>query len=564
LATEEQPPSAGDGEDVAALEQLQPRWQLWVRREWQSAGSSHWLTRFLVLRVLGVVYAVAYLAAALQIVPLVGERGLTPAAVLWPRAVSYYGSSVAAFARMPSVFWFAHSDGLLRFAAWFGVALSLCVVAGYANAILLAVLWGLYLSFVHIGQIWYGYGWEILLCETGFLAIFLCPLVDARPFPRRPPPTPIIWLFRWLAVRVMLGAGLIKLRGDACWQDLTCLYYHYETQPLPNPLSRSFHFFPGLVHRIGVAYNHLVEVVAPLFSFGPRRARYVAGALMVLFQIILILSGNLSFLNYLTIVPLLSLFDDTLLARVLPARLVRAAEQARAHPDTRLSRTQQRAIAAVFALVAALSLFPLTNLLSGKQVMNTSFDPLSLVNTYGAFGSVNRVRYEIIFEGTTDANVDEKTRFVPYEFRCKPGDVLRRPCVVSPYQLRLDWQIWFSAMATVEDHPWTAYFVYKLLHADPGTLSLLERDPFGGKPPRFVRAELYRYEFAPKSDPSGAWWRRRRVGAWLPPLSADDPRLLLFLARRGFIERDNLAVSESEPDEVHGEGPPRPDDEHGD
>ena len=142
----------------------------------------------------------------------------------------------------------------------------------------MAVLWALYMSFVHVGQDWYGFGWEIQLLETGFLAIFLCPPLDPRPFPRRPPPREIIWLLRWLIFRIMLGAGLIKLRGDPCWRQLTCLFYHYETQPIPNPLSRTLHFMPAWFHRAGVLFNHLTELVAPWFVFGPRRARLAAGA----------------------------------------------------------------------------------------------------------------------------------------------------------------------------------------------------------------------------------------------------------------------------------------------
>src|SRR5262249_25229067 len=229
----------------------------------------------------------------------------------------------------------------------------------------LAVLWALYMSFVHIGQVWYAFGWEIQLLETGFLAIFLCPPLDARPFPRRPPPAPIIWLFRWLTFRIMLGAGLIKLRGDACWRQLTCLFYHYETQPIPNPLSRTLHFMPHWFHRLGVLFNHLTELVAPWFVFGPRLARHLAGTVMVLFQVVLILSGNLSFLNWLTIVPVLACFDDGFLAHLLPARLVRAstAAAARAAP----SHVQQLVVGAVVALVAVLSIAPIQNLLSGRQ-----------------------------------------------------------------------------------------------------------------------------------------------------------------------------------------------------
>ncbi len=138
--------------------------------------------------------------------------------------------------------------------------------------------------------------------ETGFLGIFLCPLLDGRPFPRRPPPTPVIWLFRWLAFRIMFGAGLIKIRGDTCWGDLTCLYYHYETQPIPNPLSWWLHFRPHWFHKFGALWNHFIELIVPWFAFWPRAARHIAGVLLVSFQIVLILSGNLSFLNWLTMV----------------------------------------------------------------------------------------------------------------------------------------------------------------------------------------------------------------------------------------------------------------------
>ena len=159
------------------------------------------------------------------------------------------------------------------------------------------------MSFAHVGQIFYGYGWDILLLETGFLAIFLAPLWRLGPFPARTPPSPVvIVLLRWLIFRLMLGAGLIKLRGDPCWRDLTCLVFHYETQPNPNPLSWWFHQLPPWFHKLEVLFNHLVELVAPFFVFGPRRARHVAGGLMVLFQVLLILSGNLSFLNWLTLV----------------------------------------------------------------------------------------------------------------------------------------------------------------------------------------------------------------------------------------------------------------------
>ncbi|MBI3770155.1 MAG: lipase maturation factor family protein [Deltaproteobacteria bacterium] len=496
------------------------------------APPTYWLTRFVILRLLGVVYFAAFLSLARQVLPLIGAHGLLPAAAFLARVGERFGSPLDQFLVLPSVFWVSTADPLLVVAAWTGVALLLVVALGFANALVMAVLWALYLSFIHIGQDWYGYGWEIQLCETGFLAVFLCPLLDARPFPRRPPPVAVIWLYRWLIVRIMLGAGLIKLRGDSCWRTLTCLYYHYETQPIPNPLSRTLHFMPRWFHQLGVLFNHAAELVAPWFAFGPRHARHIAGAVMLALQIILILSGNLSFLNWLTIVPLLACFDDSLLRHVLPAGLGRAAGRAAA--VARPARAQQLAVVALVALVAFLSIGPIRNLLATHQVMNTSFDPFALVNTYGAFGSVGRARDEIVFEGTTDAVPDDDARWKAYEFPCKPGDPLRRPCVVAPYQPRLDWQIWFAAMSTPERYPWTLHLVWKLLHNDAGALSLLAGNPFPDAPPRFIRARFYRYAFAPPDDPSGAWWTRTLVGEWLPPLSRDDARLRRFLAAYGW------------------------------
>ena len=400
----------------------------------QSSPHSYWLTRFVILRTLGLVYFVAFLSLAQQILPLIGSQGLLPVSLFFRQAERFLGSSHGAFLQFPSIFWVNSSDLFLVAMSWLGVVLSAALLLGFANGILLIALWVIYLSFVHIGQDWYSYGWEIQLLETGFLAVFLCPLLDGRPFTKRPPPIAVIWLFRWLIFRVMLGAGLIKLRGDSCWRDLTCLYYHYETQPIPNPLSAALHFMPHWFHQLGTLWNHFVELVAPWFAFGPRRLRHVAGIVLVSFQVILILSGNLSFLNWVTIIPALACFDDSCLARVLPQSLTKRILQAGA--EATISRGQRVAVPALVLLVAVLSYFPVANLLSSRQAMNTSFDPLHLVNTYGAFGSVGQERNEIIFEGSDDAVVTPETHWKAYEFKCKPGDPFRRPCLISPYHYR--------------------------------------------------------------------------------------------------------------------------------
>ena len=496
------------------------------------AGNDYWLTRFVILRLLGFVYAIAFLVAAQQLVPLVGEHGLTPASHYFERIQEHFGSRSAAAIQLPSLFWFGISDQGLTTFAWIGFGLSLVVVGGYANAILLAILWVMYMSIIHVGQMWYGYGWETQLLETGLLAIFLCPLFDGRPFPNCRPPILVIWLFRWLGFRIMIGAGLIKLRGDPCWRNLTCLYYHYETQPIPNPISRYLHFAPHWFHKFGTAWNHFIELIVPWFSFGPRRARHIASALLVSFQVVLIISGNLSFLNYVTIIPFLACFDDTFLQRVLPRMIVGRAE--RAAQESQPSRINNTIALALSVLVAYLSIAPVANLLSQRQMMNTSFDRFSLVNTYGAFGAVGKEREEIIFEGTEDAVITGDTKWREYQFKAKPGDPNRRPPFIAPYQPRIDWQIWFAAMGSPAQYPWTLHFIWKLLHNDPGTLSLIANNPFPVQPPHYIRARLYRYQFAPPGDP--AWWKREPIGEWLPAFSVDDPQFRRVLETMHWLD----------------------------
>ena len=498
-----------------------------------AAPPTYWLTRFMMLRLLGILYMVAFLVAINQILPLIGSDGLLPIGIYLKRVSVALGSTSAGFLRLPSLFWFVHSDKALLTVAWIGLVLSCVVVAGFANAPLLTVLWLLYMSIVHVGQEWYGYGWEIQLLETGFLSIFLCPLLDMRPFSRRPPPLPIITLFRWLVFRIMMGAGLIKIRGDKIWSNATALYYHFETQPLPGPLSRWFHFLPHVILKIGVWFNFLAELIAPLLVFWPRFARHIAGVVIVVFQVTLILSGNLSFLNWLSILPALACFDDGFWSKLLPRPIVRRAEAAAANAEP--SRPMINTAWAVTIVIALLSLQPVINMLSPGQIMNTSFDPLDLVNTYGAFGTVGQERLNVVFEGTMDESPNDSAHWKPYVYKALPVILDKQPPQVAPYQPHLDWQMWFASMSSADDYPWTLHLVWKLLHNDPGAIGLFAYNPFPVKAPKWIRAVLYRYSFAKPGNPNGLWWDRKKVGDWLLPMSVSDPRLVEFLKDAGWI-----------------------------
>jgi hypothetical protein len=499
--------------------------------------NTYWLTRFVLLRMMGFVYLIAFYIAARQLVPLIGANGLTPTTPYLHAVADYYGGTWSGFFQLPSLFWMDHSDAWLRIVPWIGVLLSCVVLAGYANALIMTVLWIFYMSIVHIGQSWYGYGWEIQMIETGFLCIFLCPLLDARAFPTRPPPWQIIFLFRWLIFRIMLGSALIKWRGDSCWHDLTALYYFFETQPIPNPVSRWFHFLPHPLLRFGVIWTFVVELAAPWFIFWPRWGRYIGAGLIISFQLTLIISGNLSFFNWLTILPALACLDDRAWRKILPNFLASYAVEAQL--ATRPSRSMNGTVWAVTGLVAVLSIQPAMNIFfpgAEGQAMNTSYDPLNIVNTYGAFGTVGRDRPVIIFEGTNSNDPVTATEWKEYPYVGSPWDPARSPPQIAPYQPHLDWQLWFAAMSSPQDYPWTLNLVWKLLCNDPGTLSLFAGNPFPLHPPKYVRAVLYNYHFAKPGNPMHVYWTRDRLGLWLPPFSTSSPELKDELRQRGWLQ----------------------------
>jgi hypothetical protein len=354
---------------------------------------------------------------------------------------------------------------------------------------------------VNVGQTFYAFGWESLLLEAGFLTIFAGAAASA-------PSTLLNWIYRWTLFRLMFGAGLIKLRGDACWRDLTCLDYYFQTQPIPNPLSWYFHWLPRPVLHGGVAFNHFVELLVPFGYFLPQPFAGIAGLITIAFQLTLIISGNLSWLNWLTIVLAFTTLDDRFLSW-LPVSVPTLQPESYPHRIT---------LYALAVIVGLLSIAPTLNLLSPNQMMNTSFNPLHIVNTYGAFGSVTRERYEIAIEGAADEEVNENTVWREYEFKGKPGDLARRPAQIAPYHLRLDWLMWFAAMGPAQNEPWLSVFIVKLLEGDNGVAGLLASNPFPDRPPRWVRARLYRYTFTTRAErkASGRWWNRELTGEYFP------------------------------------------------
>lgn len=474
------------------------------------AALGYEFARQVLQRGIAAVYLIAFLSAVAQFLPLLGEKGLLPAPAYLARISGR---------RVPTLFSWRYSDRLLLTVSWTGAVLAAALVVGLPQAgppwlpmAVFLLLWGGYLSIVNIGQVFYGFGWESLLLEAGFLAAFLGSDEVA-------PPVTVLWLFRWLVFRLEFGAGMIKMRGDSCWRDLTALYYHHETQPMPNPASWWFHHLPKPLHKVEVLGNHFAQLAAPFFLFAPQPLASIAAAVVIVTQLWLVLSGNFAWLNTLTIILAFSAVGDG------PAHAV-----AGWIPATIPARTAEPLwftviVLAVTAGMVVLSYWPLRNLLSRNQLMNASFNRWHLCNSYGAFGSITRNRYEIIIEGTDGSAHDPTAQWREYGFKGKPGDPARLPRQYAPYHLRLDWLMWFLALGAQGDR-WFLPLLQRLLEADRPTLRLLRHDPFNGTPPQWIRARVFRYRYSTFSElrSTGQWWIREPAGLYVPPIARNTFR----------------------------------------
>lgn len=474
---------------------------------------NYYLARFLFQRGLGIIYLLAFIAALHQFVPLLGKDGILPV----PDFVDRID-----FSQSPSIFHWHYSDKFFKVLASVGLVLSVLATVGvsemgpvWISMLVWGLMWLIYLSIVNVGQTFFSFGWESMLLEAGFLAIFLGSFGTAVP-------VLVIFLIRWMLFRVEFGAGLIKLRGDECWRKLTCMDHHHETQPIPNRLSWYFHNLPQWFHKIEVAGNHFAQLIVPFGLFLPQPIAGISALIMILTQAYLMLSGNYSWLNLLTIVLAFSGFSNSQLQWAVPASV----------PQTLASPISfEVLIYVLFAAFVYMSIGPIKNMLSKNQKMNYSFNSLHLCNTYGAFGSVTKTRYEVVLEGTTDDKITDSTEWKEYKFWGKPTETDRAPGQIAPYHLRLDWQMWFlpfRAQVTSRGvylpygHPqWFVSFIKKLLQGDEKMDKLIKKNPFDDGSPKYIRARYYEYEFTEPGKNEGKWWSRELVGNYLDPVNQD-------------------------------------------
>lgn len=478
---------------------------------------------WIFLRLLGIIYLTAFFSLATQIVGLVGTNGILPAAKLMSMISEANGQN--SFFIFPTLAWFNAGDLFLRGICIAGGAASIFAALGILTGPSLLICWVLWLSLVTVGQEFLSFQWDILLLEAGFLAVFFAPWCIAEPpwklakfTARLAPFSPVlIWLYRWLLFRLMFESGYVKLRsGDPTWANFTALDYHYWTQPLPTPLAYFAAKLPEWFHKMSVGGVFIIELILPIFIFAPRPMRLIAASGIVLLQILIALTGNYAYFNLLTIALCLFLVDDQLLQKIVPAPVF---EQLRRMAPLRfptLRKVLTAALAGFIALLSIINLLGESSFPESFHLIAAKLEPYRFVNSYGLFAVMTTSRLEIIVEGSNDG-----VKWLPYEFRYKPGDLKRAPCIVAPCQPRLDWQMWFAALGNFRQSPWFARFLLSLFQGSPDVLALLEKNPFPQAPPKYLRAQLYSYTFSNTKTllSTGAWWRRQYAGPFMPPVS---------------------------------------------
>jgi predicted DCC family thiol-disulfide oxidoreductase YuxK len=454
---------------------------------------------WIFLRILATIYFVAFVSFGTQVTGLIGDRGIAPLGRYLAAVSQNFG--MQGYRMLPTVFWFAHGDRVLHAGCVAGAAISVVLLLGYFERTALVGLYVLYLSLCTAGQEFMSFQWDFLLLETGFLAIFLgnSKLV--------------VFLFRWLAFRLTFLSGAVKLMShDPTWRNLTALSYHYWTQPLPTPLAWYVNQLPFWFHRFSTAMVFVIELGVPFLFFAPRPWRFLGAFCALYLQCLIFLTGNYTFFNLLAMALYLFLFDDAALAKL--------------HLKARHARIKPAVAATVAAIVLVLSLSELWGMFGGSSDEGNALvrraAPYGIVNTYGLFAMMTTARPEIIVQGSND-----REKWLDYKFKYKPGDLRTPPRWVAPFQPRLDWQMWFAALAGPRGAPWFDNFMVRLLQGSPEVRALLAKDPFPGTPPKYVRALLFNYSFTDFAmyRETGDWWQRSPRGMYFPEISLEDVRL---------------------------------------
>lgn len=470
--------------------------------------NSYRLVAALFLRLLAIIYFIAFYTMTFQIVGLAGSDGILPLAPWLDQLLTELGWT--AYLHFPMVFWFEPGDLFLQAVAWAGCLFSLLLFFNRWPRFNLVLLFVAYLSLTKAGQTFMNFQWDGLLLEAGFLAIFL-----------RPDSKVLVFLFRWLLFRLRFMSGISKLvMNDPSWLGMTALLFYFETQPLPPVGAWYFHNLPETLLILATVAVLIVEILVPFMMFLQRRYRFIAAWITLAMQLLILVSSNHNWFNFLTIALCLFLFDDKALQRVLPSSvrrwLLASWQPTLASPQSTASRVSSLALASILILAGTLSMVRLAIRDDLGSVGNSYvdfFQQWHIVNAYHVFPTMTTRLIELKVEGSVDGH-----HWKPYEFIHRPNDSAQRPTIVVPHHPRLDWMVWFVPFSP-RFLPWFDSFLIALLDNSADVTSLLKDNPFKDQPPRFVRVHAWHYQFttAEERERSGHWWKRSYLGLF-PPL----------------------------------------------
>lgn len=486
--------------------------------------TTHLLSRWIVLRGLGLIYFSAFYSLLFQIKGLIGPNGLLPASEYLPRVAATF-AGIRHFWFAPTLLWFSTTDRALMLICWAGLLASIALVLNLWPRGALVICFACFLSFVAAAQDFSGYQSDGMLLEAGFISLFFAPGGFRPGLAWTHPPSRFSrFLLLWEWFRIYFESGVVKLTsGDYSWRHFTAMDDYYQNCPLPTWVGWYVQHLPHKFHAFTTFLTLLAELVLAWMMFLPLRWRIICFFILTPFQIGIILTANYTFLNYLVLLLGFLLLDDGFIRSLLPqpwkATPV-AAGGAQPQPSSaewfRLVRRTIAAVALAWVFYATTALLFVTiRVPILPQFPVAALEPFRIANSYGLFAVMTHERYEIEFQGSNDG-----VNWTAYPFAYKPQDIYKAPGIYAPYQPRFDWNLWFASLGSWRENPFVLKTEEQLLKNDLQVLGLFAANPFSGGPPQRVRAVLWQYWFTDLETrrKQGRWWRRELLGPYAPGL----------------------------------------------
>jgi lipase maturation factor 1 len=569
-------------------------------RWWAGPGTTgstgHVVSRWLFLRALGAIYFSAFYSLVFQIRALLGPTGLLPAGS-YLQEVAKVMPGAARFWYAPTLLWFNSNSHALTALCWLGVLASVLLILNIWPRAMLVLCFVLFLSFVAAAEDFSGYQSDGMLLAAGFICFFMAP-DGLRPGlgEKQPPSRATLFLLQLLWFSIYFESGIAKyFGGDPSWRDFSAMNEYYQNGPLPTWIGWYAAQLPRAFHETTAFVMVFTELAVVGMVFLPRAFRIICFFFVTFLQVVIILTANYAFLNYLVLALGIFLLDDVFLIEMVPRRWrgslskklnielrekswskdwfkfrrpVLATPEA-PEPDSlslldpardrreEIASTAQQDIAQdqrnswwrifsdldlgvralVLAWVLYATLFLLVQQISpGLPLPSrpmTALEPFRVANSYGLFGRMTWARYEIEFQGSNDG-----VNWTTYPFRYKPQALNEAPGIYAPHQPRFEWNLWFASLGGWRENPFVVRTEQQLLFNNGDVLSLFRFNPFTGTPPTYVRAVIWQYWFTDRATKksTGDWWRREFRGLYAPALErTPDGRIIVSEWPQGLV-----------------------------